>query len=217
MPCSLNRWLCSGNLLLTKVRNLSPSTAVDGSGLATAVVAPQMRFHFGCELSIHKTGSGDGWKFHSRFAHFMRHGSVQPLRVHHGLIILSADAGSRTAWLLVVVVGASGIPRLGSTRSRARPYRDLCVAVVGGGYVRYCETSRTVAAGTASRVAVTDLSRRMTMIVHGLRIRWIGRPCRRREPRERASQRQYPGGATTTTNTMQPPIAASGDRIISRW
>src|SRR6516164_1897978 len=54
MPCQCTL-VCSGSLLVTKMRTLSPD-AFDGRAGRLAIVAPQMRGHAGCEFALHRLG-----------------------------------------------------------------------------------------------------------------------------------------------------------------
>jgi len=95
---------------------------------------------------------------------------------------------------------------------------DLNVVVVGGGISGTNEASRTMAAGTAEP-AGRPLTVRENDHDVTKRIRWIGAVLAGASlVSGRVQAASIPEAPTTTTNTMQPPIAASGDdRTISRW
>ena len=79
MPC---QWIvvCSGSLLVTKMRTLSPSTAsIVGPG-RLAVVAPQVRVHAGRDLAHDRLGD----EMELLPVPVLRQGNVQPLRVTTG-------------------------------------------------------------------------------------------------------------------------------------
>ena len=107
MPC---QWMlvCSGSLLVTKMRTRSPSTAsIVGPG-RLAVVAPQMRLHAGRELAHDRLGD----EVELLPTSFMRQGSVQPFERDDRLVVQARWSGTSGGCIVAGrLVGASGMRR----------------------------------------------------------------------------------------------------------